>query len=149
MANKFFTLLGHLGLVALEDVPQVVAVAYPPLSGIMGVISSLVLKARATSPTAPGLSLKDQVLTDFSQFEPFIIPLVNQLTGKNLDPVAFQTIVSDANDLAVQWHQLLGTLPTSQATSSTGPSLAPVATASAQPGVVIPLVLQNAPAVKS
>lgn len=132
MANKFFTALGKFGKEALKEVPQIVSTVYPPLSGLMGVVSSLTLKVQAEVGPGQNDTKKQMVLDDLGMFEPFIAPLISQLSGKSIDPAAFDKLVSDIIDITVQWHKLVGVIPTPNNPQSQSP-------APAVPGAVSPV----------
>jgi hypothetical protein len=111
MSNKFLGFLGKVGLGAAKAIPEIVSIAYPPLSGLMGVVSSLTLKAQADHGPGNNEVKKAQVLQDLGLFQPFIIPLIEQIAGKDLDDEAFTKLISDIIDINVQWHKLVGSIP--------------------------------------
>lgn len=110
--NKFANFFTKVGVEALEDVPPIIGEVYPPLSGLMGVISSLVLKSQVVNGPGNNDVKKSQVTEEFAMFQPFIIPLIERITGRDLDDEAIGKLISDAIDINVQWHKIMGNIPT-------------------------------------
>lgn len=110
--SKFTSILGKIGLAAAKSIPEVVATVYPPLGGLTGIISGLVLRAQADHGPGNNETKKEQVISELTMFVPFILPFLEQISGKDLDDAAFAKLMSDLVDINVQWHKLIGSIPT-------------------------------------
>lgn len=127
--SKFTSILGFIGKEALKDLPAVIGTVYPPLNGLTGLISTLTLKTQMEMGPGNNEAKKTKVTDEVSLFQPFIVPLIEQITGRNLDDDAFTKLISDIIDISVQWHKLVGSIPTpnqSPALASSVPLPSPV-----------------------